>query len=400
MMLVLFDADIVLEGVLGRSTFEVKAATDELWELMRSEQILGFITVIGLERIKIVLRHIQQPEEKIEKVIKSIQEIMEVCPVNENIWKEVQKLSNMKFEAAVELVCAQKSFVGVIVAKNTQDFLKTNFCVCSVDELVEILNKNPYYNEIRITKINLERLYNLSCEMSDNLLAGNENNTIHLNQWFANITDSHWKQIDELIEILWTPESNLSYRYIGANYFRDVGTITDTAIPRLIEVLQTSRDKLTRLQIVNLLGSIVREKKEAIAALTQLLNTVRDGDIRRQVAVNLQKIDPENNNAGVRRGKVINLGIEKNSVALVMTIMPEGRDKTNVHLRVYPIKEQIYLPPNLKLIVLDENKLTLLSIESGSMDNAVQLEFTDDPGDYFTVKVALGNVSVTENFVL
>lgn len=234
---------------------------------------------------------------------------------------------------------------------------------------------------------------------------------VQLRKWFDDIVEAGWQTIEEMIEVLGTgtPELDLAYGFAGgADRFRDVAAIamssntSSEAVPALIKLLESSQDKLTRLQATDLLGSIAQGSQEAIAALTKLVNTARDGDLRRLAAVTLKKIDPKNPQAGVRRGKAIDLGMQLDGVqvALVITLLPEPHEKTNVHLRVSPLKGAKTLPSNLQLLVLSDRSETLRSTESGSADNAVQLELRGDRGDFFTAKVALGNASIMEDFVL
>lgn len=104
----------------------------------------------------------------------------------------------------------------------------------------------------------------------------------------------------------------------------------------------------------------------------------------------------------VRRGKPIDLGMQLavNPVvlAVVVTLMPEG--KLGILLRLYPTGEQECLPPNLQLIVLDESGEIFLDAQSRNADNSIQLQFSGVPGESFSVKVALGDVSVIEDFVI
>jgi len=243
---------------------------------------------------------------------------------------------------------------------------------------------------------------------------------VQLRKWFDDIVEAGWRTIEEIIEALGTgsQELNLAYGFAGSadrfrdlatdDRFRDVavaalsGNTFQEAVPMLINLLESSKDKLTRLQATDLLGRIAEGSQEAIAALTKLAKTDRDSDMRRQAAVTLKKIDPKNVQAGVRYGRLIDFGMQLGEiqVALVLTLMPELNQKTNVHLRVYPLKGEKTLPSNLQLLVLSDKSDTLLSTESGSADNAVQLELRGDMGDFFTVKVALGNASITEYFVL
>ena len=104
---------------------------------------------------------------------------------------------------------------------------------------------------------------------------------------------------------------------------------------------------------------------------------------------------------GVKRGKLINLGILMggNSVALIVTCH-SADEELNIRLQVYPTNGSILLPPSLQLTVLDETGTTFpeLQVQARSADNCIQLEFTGRPGEQFSVKLALGDDSITEDF--
>lgn len=225
---------------------------------------------------------------------------------------------------------------------------------------------------------------------------------VKLNQWFQNLGDSGWQTVEEILDTLGKQDASLALEFRGAETFRDSSSSQQNAVPSLVELLQNSRDRGTQWRVAELLGRIGYGNSEAIAALTDLLRHTEDDDTRRQAAVSLGRIDPGNTNAGVRRAKIIDLGMLLGGyqVVLVVTLTPEADRKTKIHLRVYPAGKETYLPPNLELIVLDEFEKDLLSVQSRSVDNAIQLEFRGEQGDSFSVKVALGNVSVTEYFAI
>jgi hypothetical protein len=115
--------------------------------------------------------------------------------------------------------------------------------------------------------------------------------------------------------------------------------------------------------------------------------------------------DANNPADGIRRGKLIDLGIELagNPVALVVTLTPaEANEEIDIRLRVYPTGKQNYLPPGLQLIVLDESgdSVPELKAEARSADEWIQREFSGQPGERFSVKIALGDLSIIENFVI
>lgn len=106
--------------------------------------------------------------------------------------------------------------------------------------------------------------------------------------------------------------------------------------------------------------------------------------------------------ASVSGGKLLNLGmlLAGHLVTLIVTLAPSSNEEINIRLRVYPAGGQIYLPPNLQLIVLDESGDTCLKAQARNVDNWMQLEFTGEPGEQFGVKLALRDVSITEYFVI
>ena len=105
---------------------------------------------------------------------------------------------------------------------------------------------------------------------------------------------------------------------------------------------------------------------------------------------------------GIRRAKLIDLGMQLAGypVALVIELKPESEHKINVLLQVHPTGNQTYLPPLLQLTVLDESGLIFLEAQARSADNYIQLQFSGLSGEKFSVKVALGEASVIEDFVL
>jgi hypothetical protein len=69
-------------------------------------------------------------------------------------------------------------------------------------------------------------------------------------------------------------------------------------------------------------------------------------------------------------------------------------------LRVYGMGSQLDLPPGLQLIGLDEAGNSFLEVQAREQDKYIQLKFTADPGDQFSVRVALDDASITESFVI
>ena len=116
------------------------------------------------------------------------------------------------------------------------------------------------------------------------------------------------------------------------------------------------------------------------------------------------EIDALDPSVGISAGKFIDLGMQlaSHQVALIIKIAPSSEDELDVRLRVYPTGEQICLPAGLELIVLDEAGFTSpeSKARARSHDNFIQLQFRGKSGERFSVILALGDVSITENFII
>ena len=112
--------------------------------------------------------------------------------------------------------------------------------------------------------------------------------------------------------------------------------------------------------------------------------------------------EPVVSDAIISRAKLIDLGIQLAGypVALVVKLQPESEQKTYLLLQLHPTGGQQYLPPHLQLTVLDEFGSIFLEAQARSADNYIQLQFSGLPGEPFSVKVALGDASVIEDFVI
>jgi hypothetical protein len=119
----------------------------------------------------------------------------------------------------------------------------------------------------------------------------------------------------------------------------------------------------------------------------------------------LNEINVDNPAISVTAGKLIDLGMQLagHPVVLIVTLSSaEPEEEMDIRLRVYPTGSQTYLPAELKLLVLDDSGIPVPELEATarSADNWIQLELSGQLGEQFSVKVAFGDVSLTENFVI
>ncbi len=104
----------------------------------------------------------------------------------------------------------------------------------------------------------------------------------------------------------------------------------------------------------------------------------------------------------VSRGKLINLGklLTEPSVVLVVTLSPDNEQEMDVIVELNPTSKENYLPPNLHLALLDCDGASVMEAQTRSTNKNIQLEFSCEVGESFSVKLTLGDVSTIEDFVI
>jgi len=185
-----------------------------------------------------------------------------------------------------------------------------------------------------------------------------------------------------------------------------------------ISELQPLEDLCDRLSELKQLVEVIHELPLQVACLSQWLENVFDtswqtleallGSTQTNLAFsfrrndNSQETSSQHHEASVRRAKLIDLGLQLagHSVALIVELRQASQQKTDILIQVHPTGSQTYLQPLLQLIVLDESEEIFLEAQARSADNYIQLQFSGKPRERFSVKVALGDVSITENFVI
>ncbi|KKD35965.1 hypothetical protein WN50_22370 [Limnoraphis robusta CS-951] len=108
---------------------------------------------------------------------------------------------------------------------------------------------------------------------------------------------------------------------------------------------------------------------------------------------------PVNSDLGVERIKKFSLEPTAEQVGLLVRLQPRTDLEMGIEVELYPANNQVYLPQNLQLMLLDENGETVMQAEARSTKN-IQLKFSGESGEIFSVKVALGDLSIVETFVI
>ncbi|HEY9749481.1 MAG TPA: DUF1822 family protein [Allocoleopsis sp.] len=213
---------------------------------------------------------------------------------------------------------------------------------------------------------------------------------VQLSQWFQQIFAPQWQAI-----ATWLDNRDTNYAMaFRAKRVKGVTLDTPEAVRGLVEQLYTSQaesDLPTALSATNL---------SVIPALTQLLETTQDEEIRWTAAELLWTLDPDHPAAGVRRITDLGIQLAGHAIALMVAILPKPNQKVAVLLRVYPMAGQAYLPPDLQLVGLDTSGNAFLTTQARRKDDYIQLKFTADLGERFSVRIALEPASIVENFVV
>ncbi len=107
----------------------------------------------------------------------------------------------------------------------------------------------------------------------------------------------------------------------------------------------------------------------------------------------------ENVPAGmIRRAQATDWG--ERSVVLAVEISPAANQQTHIHLKVFPAGDNVYLRPEVSLAVLDDSGATFLVARSAATDNYIQLQFSGDPGERFSVQLAFEELITLAEFVI
>lgn len=124
----------------------------------------------------------------------------------------------------------------------------------------------------------------------------------------------------------------------------------------------------------------------------QLASGFRSGDrFRAQM--------PSSAEGEVKRGKLLDLQRSDEKVALFVGLIPTPSPEMDIWVELYPTDTQMYLPQDIYLSVLDEEGKAVMQAEARGSDN-VRFRLKGEPGERFGVKVALGDVIITEEFII
>lgn len=229
-----------------------------------------------------------------------------------------------------------------------------------------------------------------------------ENNIIKLNNWLQNTFETTWLAIEELLDtallsrtIVW---QQAFYRSDEDNTEQIYST--SDQIQELLNQIANNTNEFQLQKAIKRLGVIARGNNTAILTLINLLETTQDDEILWTTAESLWQISPGVTSAGVRRVKLIDLGMQVagRTVALAVAIIQKLNGQFGVLLRVYPTHGEPYLPARLKLILLDNTGEILHEAVARTVDNYIQIKLSGNTGETFSVRIVFESSCITEDF--
>ncbi|MEO1374736.1 MAG: DUF1822 family protein [Cyanobacteria bacterium J06635_10] len=102
----------------------------------------------------------------------------------------------------------------------------------------------------------------------------------------------------------------------------------------------------------------------------------------------------------LKRCKLLELRNIGELFALVVTITPESNSNINILVELKPGSNQLYLPVNLQLILIDEYGREIIDTKSQEVNQHIHIDLTGEPGERFSIKIVLGEVSFSEYFIV
>ncbi len=233
--------------------------------------------------------------------------------------------------------------------------------------------------------------------------------SVRLSHWLKRSFEESWHQLDDIFAIGLVKARTLTTEEIRTRdtIAGDGKIMTPDRIAAVIDLLQPDRPEDMRRKAAAVLGEIGAGFPEAVEALTQLLHSTEAKETRWEAALSLGKVAPDHPEAGIKRARLIDLGVQLSGyqVALIVAIVPKDDGRLGVWLEVQPTGELAVLPPQLKLSVLSPSGKVRMEAESRTdaegegKDIAIAQHFSIGLGKGFQVRVSLGDASITESFL-
>ncbi|MEM7553921.1 MAG: DUF1822 family protein [Cyanobacteria bacterium P01_A01_bin.84] len=191
---------------------------------------------------------------------------------------------------------------------------------------------------------------------------------------------------------------------------------TEVKILGFVEEALTEEVFRNQLQCISELGSYLKipktkPKTQALVSLSKWFeNIFPNGWEKTKEVINQPELTLSFRNSSqvsannvVKAAKLIDLGIElgHQSVALLVALTPEEKEKVGVCIQLHPGSEDNYLPSNIKLAMLSAAGDNIQEVQARNQDNYIQLKrFKSNLGNLFSLQITFDNLTWEERFII
>ena len=122
-MVLLIDANIVLDVLLNRSAFVNDSA--RIWKLCEIGQVTGYISTLTYADIMYIMRKQITPKQ-IEEVFRKLRLIFKFADFSPSVLEKAVSMQWKDFEDAVQSATAEAIHADCIITRNKKDFMKSH----------------------------------------------------------------------------------------------------------------------------------------------------------------------------------------------------------------------------------------------------------------------------------
>ncbi|MCC5614768.1 DUF1822 family protein [Nostoc sp. CHAB 5836] len=174
-------------------------------------------------------------------------------------------------------------------------------------------------------------------------------------------------------------------------------------LDNLLEYLE----ELSQFQLAEIADDSLTSNQDLVKLKQWLENIFEAGWQEIETLLGTEGVNPAGSlrseaGAFISRGKLIDFGkvLRNQAVILVLSLPPNNEQEMDIIIEVHPTNGQDYLPENLHLIVLDFEGASVMEAQTRSSNKNIQLEFSCEVGERFSIKLVLGDISIIENFAI
>ncbi|MDJ1181765.1 DUF1822 family protein [Roseofilum casamattae] len=189
--------------------------------------------------------------------------------------------------------------------------------------------------------------------------------------------------------------------------------LTEGTLLGYLSEVERYKTPLNQLHSLDTLLDRLDEEADEAILLTQWLNHAFDagwqtlsellGPDEPQFAFNFRspasQSNPSSSAATIKRGKHLQLQPDRDPVGLFVGIEPSDREEFDISVELSPTGAERHLPKELQLSILDDEDRVVMHASSRGT-KSIQLDFSAEVGDRFSIKVTLGEIGVTEFFAI